>query len=235
MTIRQPFTLALLLLLPVSADAEERRVGLGSFDRVRIEGPYRVTIATGGSPGAVLRSDGSLDGVELHTERGTLMLRRAASAGWGERRTAAGGPVTVALTTPALAGLSAAGGAEVSVTRMAAPRIDVTLGGSGRIAIDTVAGDQLNAQLIGDGQIRFGAGKVGTLRLTASGTGGIDAGSIDAGDAVVHLAGSGAIAARARYTATVSNAGLGMVSVAGQPKCRLVGQPTGTVTCGTER
>ena len=65
MTAHTLLPLVVLLSLSTPAVAEERRIGLGSFERVRVEGPYRVTIATGASPGATVRGAGGLDGVEL--------------------------------------------------------------------------------------------------------------------------------------------------------------------------
>ena len=53
---------------------------------------------------------------------------------------------------------------------------------------------------------------------------------VGAGDLVATLDGPGEIAARARYTAAVANGGLGRVTVAGTPKCRVTGG--GPVRCG---
>ena len=90
MTAHTLLPLVVLLSLSTPAVAEERRIGLGSFERVRVEGPYRVTIATGASPGATVRGAGGLDGVELRADGGTLVLRRAGGTDWAERRADAG-------------------------------------------------------------------------------------------------------------------------------------------------
>jgi hypothetical protein len=66
--------------------------------------------------------------------------------------------------------------------------------------------------------------------LSAIGPATIAADALEAGDLVVMLDGPGEIAARARYTAAVANGGLGRVTVAGTPKCRVTGG--GPVRCG---
>lgn len=226
------FALIVPMLTPAApAAAESRRIGVGSFDRVRIEGAYRVAITTGASPAAAIAGDDG-NGVDLRAEGGTLVIRRTSLNQWGERGTAASAPVTITLSTPALVAASVAGGAEVTVTRMQGPRVELALGGGGALIVDAVQTDQLNAQLVGDGRIAL-AGRAGNARLTASGAGAIDAAKLDVGDLIATHQGLGQIAARARYSAQVSNAGLGSVTVAGKPKCRLVGQPSGTVQCGT--
>lgn len=225
---------AILLLAPTAASAEERRVSIGSFDHVRINGAFDVTITTGGSPGATLVGDrDALSDVDLHSEGTTLTLRRTTAGRWSEQRQ--GPPTTplrILLTTPGLSGVAAIGGSRIAVSRMAGTRIDLAATGSGAISVAAVQGDLLNVQLIGEGRVAI-AGRVANARLLANGAGTIDAAALDAGDVIAHLDGLGTIAARARYTAQVSSTGLGTVSVAGRPKCRVSASAGAPVSCGS--
>ena len=69
-------------------------------------------------------------------------------------------------------------------------------------------------------------------RLIGSGPGAIDASALAVNDLTVHLDGVGAIKAAARYTAQVTNSGLGTVTVAGNAKCRVDAAAGGPVVCG---
>jgi len=227
--------LPLLLLLPSAALAEERRVALGSFERVRIDGAFAVTITTG-SPGATVIGDRATIGdIDLHAEGTTLTVRRTTSGRWGEQRQAtAAAPVRILLATPRLAGIIMVGGSTLSVAALSGPRVDLSAAGPGTIRIDAVQAEQLTVQLAGDGKVGL-AGRATTARLIASGTGTIDAAGLEAGDLNVHLDGPGMVTGRARYTAQVVSSGLGTVTVSGRPKCRVVAAAGAPVRCGTEQ
>lgn len=226
--------IALLLLIPATASADERRVNLGSFDRVRVNGAFDVTITTGPSPGATVIADrGVIGDIDLHSEGATLTIRRNTMGRWSEQtQAAATTPIRIVLTTPGLSGVTLIGGGRVTVSRLSGSRVDLAASGNGAITAAAVQTDRLNVQLIGDGRIGV-AGRAAGARLLANGAGTIDAAGLDAGDVTVHLDGLGTIAARARYTAQVSSTGLGTVTVAGRPKCRVTASAGAPVTCGT--
>ena len=79
------------------------------------------------------------------------------------------------------------------------------------------------------------AGRAGVARFVINGAGKIDADKLDAGDLTVRLDGPGGASARARYTASITNKGLGQVTVAGSPKCTVRGSRGGPVTCGAAK
>ena len=228
------FLATLLLLIPAAASADERRVNLGSFARLRVSGAFDVTVTTGGSPGATVIADrGVIGDIDLHAEGSTLTVRRTATGRWTEQtQGVATAPIQIVLTTPRLSGITVVGGSKVAVSRLTGTRIDLAATGNGAIAAGAVEGDQLNVQLIGEGKIGV-AGRVAAARLLANGSGAIDAAGLDAGDLNAHLDGPGTITARARYTAQPSSTGLGTITVAGRPKCRVTASAGAPVTCGT--
>lgn len=70
--------LCLLLLLPTAAQAADRRVFVTSFDRIRVEGPFEVTVATGRAAGATISGDArQLDRAEVRVDGTTLVVRPA--------------------------------------------------------------------------------------------------------------------------------------------------------------
>lgn len=231
-------TRALALLaavaLPVApALAAERTIGIGSIDRLRVDGAFEVRVAGGTSPSVRVQGErDAIDAVEVRQEGATLVVRRGVNV-WGERpRDAAepGAPVTVLVGTPALATVNSVAGARVTVTGMRADRVDLAVTGPGAIAATGIVATDVNATVVGTGTIAA-AGRTVRTRLTASGPGGIDAAHLEAGDATVRLEGVGQVRARARYTAQVSNIGLGSVEIAGPAKCVVSGASSGPIRC----
>lgn len=215
------------------AHAAERSYSVGSYDRLRVDGPFEVHIVAGRSPRAsATGSEATLARLDLKVE-GTTLAVRLGAGGWGEmpRPAASQAPVVVTLSTPRLTAIALTAGAQVSASKIEAQRLDLNLSGAGRLAVDGVQADQLSATLIGTGTMRL-AGRVNRARLASNGAGTIDAAALTAGDLIVHLDGTGETSATARYTADVTTTGLGKVTVLGKPKCTVKTIADGPVRCG---
>lgn len=224
--------LLLTTLIATPALAAERTFPTGSFERVRVEGPFRVRIATGGSPGAKASADqGTLDRLSIEVSGATLTVRMG-GGGWAERPRLARATVPViTLSTPRLAALAISAGAEVEAGTMRASRVDLTVTGPGRLAVARVEADQLIATTVGSGTMAV-AGKASTARLSLNGSGAIAAPGLVADAALVRLEGPGEISVHARYSAQVTSNGLGKVTVAGTPRCIVTAAAGGPVLCG---
>lgn len=229
---RLPIAVLALLCTATPAAAAQRTVAIGSFDRVRVDGPFDVRIAGGRSPGGTITGDArAIDDVDLRVDGTTLVIQRG-HGGWAERpRTAATTPIVVTLGTTQLTAALVIAGGKLAVTTMRGDRIDLSVTGAGSIAVGTATGDALTATVIGAGAVTVG-GRVGKARLVTNGPGTIDAGTLDAGELLVRLDGTGTTKARARYTAAVDNVGLGQVTIVGNPKCTVRANAGGPVTCG---
>lgn len=223
--------LAALTLLSVPAAGAERTVGVGSFDRLRIDGAFDVRIVTGRSPRASLSGDaGALDLVDLRVDGTTLRLRRRSDTSPSVR--AAAMPVVVTLSAPKLVSASILGSASLQVTGMRTERADLSVAGGGTIAVDGLRAEQANASIVGNGRITL-SGRAMHVRLSTNGPGAIDAAKLVADDLVVRLDGPGETNAQARYVAMVSTTGLGRVVVSGKPKCTVRAPAGGAVLCGS--
>lgn len=222
-----------LLLAATPALAAERTIAIGSFDRVRVDGAYVVTIATGRSPRATLTgTDAQIAHTEVEVNGSTLVIHAGMRELGAPMATRAVQPLTIALSTPTLIAVTVIGGAQVNVDRLKGPRNDLSVSGTGAIRIDAADTDQLAATVIGNGSMQI-TGRARAARLITNGPGTIDADGLDAGDLIVRLDGTGETRARARYTATVDDAGLGHVAIAGAPHCTVRNQAGGPVECGT--
>lgn len=224
--------LFLSLIVATPAAAADRAIGLGSFDRVRVEGPYEVTIATGISPAARISGDAdAVAAIDLRID-GTALVVRAGGNGWGERPGARGSgePVRIMLATPLLATATSSAGARLAIGAMRGDRVDLTVTGSGAIAVESVETADLRATVIGAGGMTL-AGRAAKARLLVTGPGSIDAARVAAGDLVVRQDGTGEVKAQARYSAQVGNSGVGRVAIAGPAKCVVRPATGGPVTC----
>lgn len=227
------FLAAALALVATPAFAADRSIAIGSFDRVRVDGAYAVTIATGGSPHATLTgSEAQIAQTQLETNGTTLVIHAGMREFGAPIATRAAQPLTIALSTPTLAAVTVIGGATVSVDRLRGPRADLSVSGAGAIRVAAAETDQLNATVIGNGSVMV-AGRARAARLITNGPGTIDAAGLDAGDLVVRLDGTGETTGQARYVATIDNSGLGHVTIGGSPHCVVRNQAGGPVECGT--
>ncbi len=225
-----PLTLALIALsLPSPRQSHDRTVMLTSFDRVRVEGPFDVTLTTGKGAGGVLSGDTrAIDGVSIRVEGRTLVVSAGAN-GWGGYPGDAKGQVKVKVTTPMLRAAAVAGGGQLRIDHVRAQTVDLSVAGAGALSVARLETDQLNATMNGTGALTLG-GTAGRARFLNSGTGSIDAGKLVARDLTVMSQGMGSGAFNARYTADISAMGLGSIIVSGSPKCTVRGP--GPVACG---
>ncbi len=225
------YLLLALLLVPAASSAATRTVSVGSFERIRIDGPFEVRVETGRSPGATISGDGrATEDVDVRITGSTLIVGKGLN-GWGEQAGQAKGRVLVTLTTPALVGATVIGGGRVTITGMKAMRVDVSVSGAGSLSLAKADTDQLNATVIGTGQMTLG-GRAARARLATSGPGVIDASTLDVGDLIVTVDGVGETKAKSRGSAQVTNAGLGSVTVTGPAKCVVKAPAGGPVICG---
>jgi len=228
--LRAPASL-FLLVIATPARAAERVWNIASFDRVRVDGPFEVRIATGSSPRARASADAALlERLRLEVQGSTLSLRLDRGTGDYAQRGSDAVPVFT-LSTNALRGVTLLSGAKVAVTRMAGTRLDLGVTGTGALSVAEASADQVNATVIGSGSIRVG-GRAGKARLVTNGPGTIDAAALSAGELFVSLDGTGETRAAARYAAEIASTGMGRVSVSGNPKCTVRAASGGPVTCG---
>lgn len=222
---------AALLLTATTAEAAERRFTVSGFEKVQVEGPFKVSLTTGKASGAVATgSQQALDRVSVTVEGRTLRIRPNRSA-WGAAPAAGEGGVAIALTTHDLTAATVAGSGSLAVDRAKAMRFDAALSGSGQLAIAAVAADRLNVQLLGAGSITLG-GTAKSLRASITGQGTLDGAGLTADDAEIGADTSGRIALSVRRAVRIAASGSGDVTIAGTPACTVTGFGAGRVRCG---
>lgn len=207
------------------AHAANRAFTVTSFDRIRVEGPYKVDVRTGAGPSAKGMGDvHALDRMQVEVQGTTLIVRtdRSGWTGWPGQQT---GEATLAVTTPALSSAVLGGSGSVSINRMAGSRVDISVAGSGDVSIGRVEADGLRLTLAG-------SGKAAQARVTVQGSGDVDAAGLTVQDADVLVAGSGNVSLSATRRATVKADGVGKVTISGKPACAVTSSGSAVVRCG---
>lgn len=213
----------------VQGPSATRTLSVGSFERVRVEGPFEVRLVTAKAPRAVVTGPTrAVDSLVIDVQGGTLTVRARALAS-GEAPSPAARQLIVELATPLLRSGSVRGGGRLSIAPMTAERIDLTVSGSGELSVDGAKTDQLNATLVGTGRLHI-AGRAQRALLQSQGAGTIDAAALAVNDLTIRADGTGDTHAAARYTARITASGLGAVTVDGRPACT-VRSSGGPVSC----
>jgi hypothetical protein len=229
--IRIIAALATLLALAAPAWAVDRRFSVTDFDRVIVEGPYRVHLVTGRPSSAVARGTRqAIDGVSVDVQGQTLRIRRNRNA-WGGSRNADPGPLDIELATRNLRSVRLVGPTRVEVQGGSGLNVDFSVEGSGALKVTGVAADNLSLGLLGSGRIEI-AGTVGRLRADFQGTGDVAGRDlIVTQEAVIGTTTAGTVALTVNGPATVNANGLGDVAIFGRPTCTLRGMGEAQVRC----
>jgi hypothetical protein len=222
---------ALLLSAAAPAAAAERNYPVGDFDRIQVEGPYEVTLVTGGASAARgIGAEAALEGVTVEVQSGLLRIHPNRSA-WGGYPGDKAGPVRIAVSTRDLRLATVIGAGTLRIDRLRGLRADVSLSGSGHIDIARIDADTLNLGAIGSGRIAA-AGSAKQVKATIQGSADLAAAGLAADDLVLNVETAGSVAISARRSAKVKSGGSGNVEVGGSPACTVTAIGAGQVRCG---
>ena len=229
--IRIVAALAALIALAAPASAVDRRFSVTDFDRVVVEGPYRVHLVTGRPSSAVVSgSREAIDRVVVDVQGQTLRIRRNRNA-WGGNEHEDPGPLTVALATRNLRSVRLIGPTQVEVEGGSGLNLEFSVEGSGALKVTGVSADNLSLGLIGSGRIEI-AGTARRLRADFQGSGDVAGRSlVVAQEATIATTTAGTVALTVNGPVTVNANGLGDVAIFGRPVCTLRGISEAEVRC----
>lgn len=212
-----------LLIFPVlaaPAAAATRNFGVESFTKIRVEGPYKVSVTTGVAPFA--RASGSatgLDRVEIDVRGDTLVIDTNPSA-WGGYPGENPGPVEVSVGTHDLNSAALTGAGSMVINRVVGLSFSLSLQGSGAAQIDNVSADQIEVNVAGTATAKL---RGHTMKLTAlvRGLSSLDAANLAAPDTHITADGSATIDANAMDAARVDAWGPATIRLTGHPSCTI--------------
>ena len=206
------------LAIAAPAGAATRNFGVDSFDKIRVDGPYAVTLTTGVAPFA--RASGTpaaLDAVNVTVEGHTLVVRANRSS-WGGYPGAGTGPVQVEIGTHELgaAWLNGAGG--LKINRVKGLSFQLSVQGSGSATIERADVDQLNVGIGGTASATL-AGKVAKMTAVVRGISALDASALVVKDATIGAEGAATVKANVTNAAKIDGSGPATITLTGRPSC----------------
>ena len=210
--------LALAAVLAAPAAAATRNFGVSGFDRVRVDGPFKVTLSTGIAPFA--RASGpqaALDRVAVDVQGRTLVVRPARSS-WGGYPGEAQGPVEIVIGTHELGSAWVNGAGSLTIDKVRGLSFDLSVQGPGLIGIQQADVDQLRIAIAGTGSVSL-AGKAGKMTAIVRGVSSLDATGLVAKDAKIGAEGPATIKATVTNEAVVDGSGVATITLAGSPSC----------------
>lgn len=200
------------------ADAATRNFGVSGFDRIRVDGPFKVRLATGVAPFAVATgSAAALDSVAVDVHGRTLVVRSNRSS-WGGYPGAANGPVEISIGTHDLSAAWLNGSGSLAIDKARGLTFDLSVHGAGSMSIGSVAVDQLKISIAGTGTASL-SGLAPSLTAIVRGISTLDATSLVSKDATIGAQGPSTVRATVTNTAKVDAQGAATVELTGRPAC----------------
>jgi hypothetical protein len=225
------FLLALTvsIALAAPAGAATRNFGITSFTKIRVDGPFKVSLATGVAPFAKASgSSAPLDRVAIDIRGDTLVIHPS-SASWGGYPGESSGPIEISVGTHDLGSAWLNGAGSLQIDRVKALSFALSVQGSGRAEIASADVDQLNVGIVGSGSAKL-SGKAGKLTAIVRGISALDAATLAASDAAIGAEGAATIDANVGGTASVDASGPATIRFTGRPSCALKVAGSTTVT-----
>jgi hypothetical protein len=211
---------AALCATAAPAGAATRNFGITSFEKVRVDGPFRVTLATGVAPYArATGSPASLDRVAVEVRGDTLVVHNNLDS-WGGYPGKDPGPVEISIGTHDLSAAWLNGSGALRIDKVKGLSFDLSVQGSGAGEIGEANVDQLKVSVIGTASARL-AGSAAKMTAVIRGISSLDASALSAKDAVLGADGAATIAANVSGTATIDANGPATVTLTGAPSCTL--------------
>lgn len=233
--IRTAILAAALLAAAAPAAGAERSFSVTNFDRIRVDGPFRVRLTTGVAPFA--RASGApaaLHAISLDVQGRTLVVRSNRSS-WGGYPGEGAGPVEIAVGTHDLSAAFLNGAGSLAIDRIKGLSFDLAVQGSGQADIGLATVDQLEIGVSGSGSVRL-AGTAPKLTAIIRGTSTLDGSQLVAKDVTVGAEGPSVVRLTVNGEAKVDARGVASVELSGKPACTVSAQGSATVLgCGTSR
>jgi hypothetical protein len=217
------------LALAAPAGAATRNFGITSFEKVRIEGPYKVVLTTGVAPYA--RASGAaaaLDRVAIEVRGNTLVVHGNLSS-WGGYPGKDLGPVEISIGTHDLTSAWLSGSGALAIDRIKGLSFDLSTQGSGSVGVGRVDVDQLNVSVVGTSSAVL-AGQSAKVTAVVRGISSFDASALAVKDATFGAEGAATIKANVSNAVAVDGNGPVSVTLAGRPSCTLRLQGSASVS-----
>jgi hypothetical protein len=211
---------ASVIALVAPAGAATRNFGITGFTKVRVDGPYKVSLATGVAPFA--RASGTpaaLDRLAIDVQGDTLVVHSNASS-WDGYPGKDSGPVEISVGTHDLTNAWLNGAGTLAIDRVKGLSFALSVQGSGGAEIGDLNADQMSVSVAGTASAKLG-GQARKLTAIVRGISTLDAARLETRDATIGAEGAATVDANATNTVSVDASGPATVRLTGRPSCTL--------------
>ena len=200
------------------ASAATRSFGITGFTKVRVEGPFDVSLKTGVPPFAQASgSPAALDRVAVEMRGDTLVVHSNLDS-WGGYPGKDPGPVEISLGTHDLNSAWVNGSGSLTIDRVKGLSFDLSVQGSAISDISYVAVDQMNVSIVGTASATLG-GSAARVTALVRGISSLDAMNLAVKDATSGAEGTATVKAKVSGTAKIDGSGPIKVQLIGNPAC----------------
>ena len=211
---------AIVTAAPAGA-AATRNLGITSFEKLRVEGPFRITLKTGIPPFArAVGSQSSLDRVSIEMRGTTLIIRNAQASTRNGDLGKDTGTVDIYLGTHELNSAWLTGSGTMAIDRVKGLKFDLSVSGSGGARIAQASVDQMTINVMGTGSAAV-AGSADQVTANIRGISSLDAGGLAAQNALITIDGAATVDASVSNAVKVTADGPATIRLAGRPSCTL--------------
>ena len=220
---------AAICAIAAPTNAATRNFGITGFDKIRVDGPYKVRLTTGVAPFASASgSTAALDGLSIDV-RDDILIVHSSLDSWGGYPGKDVGPVEVSLGTHELSAAWLNGSGTLSINHVEGLKFGLSVQGSGAADIAQADVDQFNVSVLGTASARL-AGQAGKVTAVIRGISTFDASGLSTKDATLGADGAATIAANISGSVKVDATGPATVRLTGGPSCTLQVRGSASVT-----
>jgi Putative auto-transporter adhesin, head GIN domain len=212
--------LAASFVLAAPAHAATRNFGISGFEKIRVDGPFRVRLTTGVAPFA--RASGpqaAIDRLAVEVRGNTLIVHNSLDA-WSNYPGQDSGPLEISVGTHDLSAAWLNGSGLVSIDRVKGLSFDLSVQGSGAGEIGQVDVDQLSVSIVGTASATL-AGQAAKITAVVRGISTLNAAELATKDATFGAEGAATIKANVTNAAKIDGKGPSTVTLSGAPACTL--------------
>lgn len=220
---------SLLLAAAAPVAAADRNYSVTNFDRIRLDGPYRVRLTTGVAPFA--RASGSaaaLSSVAIDVQGRTLVVRPSRSS-WGGYPGEAQGSVEISVGTHELGAAWVNGAGSLHISEVEGLKFDLSVHGPGSAQIEKTEVDQLKIAISGAASSKL-SGTAKKLTALVQGTSVLDGSALKVTNATVGAEGPTQVSLAVTGEAEVDARGVASVALTGGPACNVRTHGSASVT-----
>ena len=211
---------ATALVLAAPASTATRNFGITSFEKIRVEGPFRVRLTTGVAPFASASgSSAAIDRVAIDMRGNTLVVHSNLSS-WGGYPGQDSGPIEISVGTHDLSSAWISGSGALAIDHVKGLSFDLSVQGSATATIAQTSVDQLSVAVVGTGSAAL-AGQVGKVTAVVRGVASLDAAKLAAKDATIGAEGTATVAANVSDSVNIDASGPATIKLTGRPACTL--------------